>query len=74
MLVTDIPVYNRFVFFKQSDIKDDSPCQSCEDFVTCREYRHVCWRDVVLAYGRENWDFPGLFCPKAPHVEKAVFV
>lgn len=53
-------------FIKQSDIQDASPCKTCEDFVDCKEFLHVCWRNVVLAYGKENWDFPGIFCPKAP--------
>lgn len=61
-------------FIKQSDIQDSSACKTCEDFTNCKEFLHVCWRNVILAYGRENWDYPGIFCPKAPCVHRTVFV
>ncbi len=61
-------------FLKQSDIQEASACKTCEDFAKCREYLHFCWRDVILAYGKENWDYPGIFCPKAPRTNKDVFV
>lgn len=61
-------------FLKQTDIQEASACKTCEDFTNCREYLHVCWRDVILAYGKKNWDFPGIFCPKSPQAEGNVFV
>lgn len=61
-------------FLKQSEIQKKSPCSTCEDYASCRDYRQVCWRDVVSAYGNDNWDFPDIFCPKAPYSHNTIFV
>lgn len=61
-------------YIKQSDFQKSSPCRTCQDFAECHEYKHVCWRNVIWAYGKDNWDYPDIFCPKAPHVENTVYV
>ena len=61
-------------FIKQSDIQEASACRTCKDFKECKEFLHVCWRNVILAYGNANWDYPAIFCPKAPYVEKNIYV
>lgn len=53
-------------FLNQSELSPKSACTTCIDFKKCRSCKHVCWRDVVLAFGHENWDFPDPFCPRAP--------
>jgi radical SAM protein with 4Fe4S-binding SPASM domain len=59
-------------YLNQNDFRKESPCSRCNDFEKCRKFRHVCWRDTILAYGANNWDFPDLFCPYAPKVEKDI--
>lgn len=59
-------------YIKQCDIPKDSPCSSCEDYSTCRKYKHVCWRDTILAYGRDKWYFPDITCPKAPKINNDI--
>lgn len=59
-------------YLKQSEISDDSPCRECTDFNKCRSYKHVCWRDVILAYGKNKWYYPDPFCPRAPLIEKDI--
>ena len=56
----------------QSKIRKESYCSKCEDFVSCRKYLHVCWRDIILAYGNENWDYPDIHCPYAPKVTRNI--
>lgn len=63
---------NDLFYIKQNDIQKSSPCASCEDFKECHSYKHLCWRDVIWAYGMEKWDYPDPYCPKAPHIEKDI--
>lgn len=44
----------------------DSKCRSCSYFENCRMGQGVCWSNVIMAYGEENWDFPSPNCPYAP--------
>lgn len=57
---------------KQKEISKNSPCSSCKEFNACHTYKHVCWRDIILAYGKDHWDFPDPFCPRAPKIEKEI--
>lgn len=61
-------------FLNQESLQTSSPCRTCNDFKECRKFRHVCWRDTILAYGPEKWDYPGIMCPKAPNIEKDIFM
>lgn len=61
-------------YLKQSSIPSDSPCSSCQDFPECRKYKHICWRDTILAYGSDKWYYPDISCPKAPHIEKDIAI
>lgn len=66
------PKAHSLFYLNQSDISKDSPCSICKDFKDCHSYKHVCWRDVILAYGSNNWDFPDPFCPLAPPILKDI--
>lgn len=46
--------------------KSKSACGHCQDFITCRQGKGICWKTVLMAYGDSNWDFPDPRCPKAP--------
>jgi len=35
-------------------------------FDNCRTTLGVCWSNVIMAYGKENWDFPSPNCPHSP--------
>lgn len=59
-------------FLKQTEIQKSSPCATCEEYDECRSYKHICWRDTILAYGRDKWDYPDVYCPKAPYIEKDI--
>lgn len=45
----------------------DSECSNCEDYKSCRLGRGVCWKSILMAYGKQNWDYPDPRCPKAPY-------
>ena len=55
---------------KREMVRDSSPCKHCDGFEICHNYKHFCWKDVIAAYGNENWDFPDPSCPKAPKHDK----
>ena len=40
--------------------------KKCALFENCRNGIGVCWSNVIMAYGTENWDFPAVECHKAP--------
>lgn len=65
---------NKLYYLQQSDLKPSSACQSCDDFDSCRKYKHICWRDTIQAYGEENWDYPDTMCEKAPLINKDIFI
>jgi radical SAM protein with 4Fe4S-binding SPASM domain len=44
----------------------ESACNRCEKFVECHTIKGVCWRNILIAYGYDNWDFPDPKCPYAP--------
>lgn len=46
-------------------VRDESACKSCDQFEPCHIYKGVCWKDVLYAYGEENWDYPDPKCHKA---------
>lgn len=41
-------------------------CSCCEDYISCRNGAGVCWKSILMAYGKENWHYPDPRCPKAP--------
>jgi len=47
-------------------IREESSCKKCQDFDRCRQTKGVCWKEILYAYGYENWDYPDPKCPKAP--------
>lgn len=47
-------------------VQSKSVCARCSNKQICRMDIGVCWKLVLMAYGKENWDFPDPRCPKAP--------
>lgn len=62
-------------YISKTCIREQSPCKSCDLFEKCRyEYGGVCWKEIIKAYGDENWDYPDPNCPKAIKVTKNIYV
>lgn len=61
-------------YLQQNTIQKSSPCATCEDFAECRKYKHICWRETILAYGKDKWDYPDILCPKAPLINKDIVI
>ena len=49
----------------RDQVRDESKCKSCPEFDTCHKTKGVCWKEVLYAYGDENWDYPDPKCPYA---------
>jgi radical SAM protein with 4Fe4S-binding SPASM domain len=47
-------------------IKEGSACKNCDEFASCHRLKGVCWKEVLYAYGYDNWDYPDPKCPYAP--------
>jgi radical SAM protein with 4Fe4S-binding SPASM domain len=58
---------------RRNDISSHSPCKTCKEFDSCRQFQGVCWSDVLSAYGEMNWDFPASDCPYAPFPYHAIY-
>jgi len=50
----------------QEMLRSESSCTKCNQFETCHKFKGVCWKNVLIAYGYENWDYPDPRCPFAP--------
>lgn len=59
---------------KQSEIKKDSACSSCNTFDECRRGQGACWRMAMQAYGSEDYDYPYPQCPSAPPVIQPFYI
>lgn len=52
--------------FSKDLVREPIACKSCDDFDRCHQEQGVCWKQVLYAYGEENWDYPDPRCPRAP--------
>lgn len=50
----------------KNDIRKESICSECDDFDPCHQQRGVCWKEVLYAYGYDNWDYPDPKCHLSP--------
>lgn len=65
----------RLHYLQKEDLSDHSICKNCKYFVECRQKMGgVCWKEVISAYGDENWDFPDPSCPFAPEPFHDVYI
>ena len=65
---------NALYDLRQDQINKESQCSDCTDFITCRKKRGICWKHVLMAYGRDNWDYPDPKCPKAPRFKRRFYI
>ncbi len=62
-------------YLQQSALSEKSRCKVCKYFVDCRQKMGgVCWKEVISAYGSENWDYPDPTCPFAPEPYHDVYI
>lgn len=54
--------------FSKDSVRDKSPCKTCnhKDFNRCHQQKGACWKQILYAYGEENWDYPDPRCQHAP--------
>ena len=52
-------------FLDQKEISNTSKCKECGCFIQCRHNKQVCWKMVIMAYGKNNWDYPDPQCPNS---------
>jgi radical SAM protein with 4Fe4S-binding SPASM domain len=55
-------------YLDQSVIREESRCKKCSTFDNCRQSRGVCWKEILMAYGENNWDYPDTRCPASPEI------
>jgi radical SAM protein with 4Fe4S-binding SPASM domain len=55
-------------------IRAESICKECEKFEPCHRYKGVCWKEILYAYGYENWDYPDPKCFKANKPKRAYYL
>lgn len=59
---------------QQKMLKKESACHSCTDYEKCRRGKGVCWKEILMAYGEENWDYPDPRCPHAPMFKRNIYI
>lgn len=68
MEIWNSPKANDLFYINPDTISDDSVCKKCVTFDSCRQGLGVCWKEILMAYGENNWDYPDARCPKAPEM------
>ena len=58
----------------KSRIREESVCKACDEFDSCHRHRGVCWKEILYAYGYDNWDYPDPKCPKAPRPFREYYI
>ena len=64
----------RLYKLSKDSIKPESACKSCNQFDECHQFKGVCWKEILYAYGDENWDYPDPRCPKAPEPHRIFYL
>lgn len=58
--------------FDQSNYKN-TVCGKCNEFDECHSVRGVCWKYIMLGYGKENIYMPDPRCPKSPMINNGLY-
>ena len=64
----------RNLLYNPCNRKSNSNCTHCDSYQSCRPRVGVCWKTVLMAYGKENWDYPDPRCPKGPQPYNEFFI
>ncbi len=73
MEVWNSPKAKELFYLQREQISKESVCNSCSEFKICREARGVCWKEILMAYGKDNWDYPDPRCPKSPDMFHKIY-
>jgi radical SAM protein with 4Fe4S-binding SPASM domain len=68
---------NQLDYLEDINYYKDSPCGICSSFGKCKTENHprgVCWKEILHAYGEENWHYPDPKCPNAPQEMKSFYL
>lgn len=57
----------------KNEMREISPCSSCDEYSQCHGFPGVCWKDIIGSYGPENWDYPDPRCQLAPEPINSYF-
>lgn len=55
-------------------IRDESLCKNCNEFESCHKGPGICWKEVLYAYGFENWDYADPRCPYASKPKREYYI
>jgi len=55
-------------------VREESLCRNCDAFSPCHRQRGVCWKEVLYAFGYDNWDYPDPKCPYAPPPSREYYI
>lgn len=61
-------------YLSKENISAESACKQCTSFDACRQGKGVCWKEALMAYGSERWDYPDTRCPQAPEVYNDIYL
>ena len=67
---------NKLKYLENIDLYQNTRCGKCNDFSKCRNSKSngVCWKEVINAYGEDNWNNPDPKCPHAPTKMNSFFI
>lgn len=55
-------------------VRGESPCKNCNEFDSCHKGPGVCWKEVLYAYGCDNWDYADPRCPYAGKLKREYYI
>lgn len=61
-------------YITPNEFREESTCKTCDSFSACRRPVGICWKEVLMAYGKNNWDYPDPGCPYAPVPFNEIFL
>lgn len=66
MEIWNSPKAVNLYYITQDEFREESACKTCDSFNKCRRPVGICWKEALMAYGKDNWDYPDPGCPFAP--------
>ena len=67
-------VAKKLYYLDQNALPHITACKDCAEFHYCRQGKGVCWKVILMAYGKDNWDYPDPRCPKAPVCQNEIWL
>ena len=64
----------KLFYLQKEALPNDTACKGCSEFDFCRQDRGVCWKIILMAYGKDKWDYPDPRCPLSPPVYNEIWL